>query len=185
MAWAPRTWSVGEVVSATQLNTEIRDQVNQRAPQLVEQGNDQTVTTSTLTNSNISVTLEPNAVYFYLLFIAYTAPSWSGTPSNVGAIQWLWSPTSAVRDRHNHFIARDNTAIDPSAGHLYINRAPSPTTALVAGASGTGQFRSALEFGKFQLAAGGVATLQFAAAAGTGSTALRSNSWLMYWRLTA
>jgi len=147
---------------------------------LIEQGTDgATVTNSTLTDSNIVVPIVANALYVYELYIAYTASSWTGS---AGGFQWLWTPTSAIRDRHAHFLARNNTSEDNSTGGPYLNRAMSPTTAVVAGGAGS-QFRSIFESGKMQDTVDRNVTLQYAVGTGTGSATIRSNSWVRVTRV--
>ena len=75
-------WFAGQVLMA--------DAMNARHPRLIVQQNDQTVNNSTtLVNSEITFTPEPNAVFAYELFISYSAV-------DTADFKWAWNAPGAL-----------------------------------------------------------------------------------------
>ncbi|MGW1801529.1 hypothetical protein ACWCQN_37840 [Streptomyces sp. NPDC001984] len=63
MAFTPRTWVVGEVVGAAQLNSEIRDQFNNRFLAVRKTADTPRATATLADDPHLSVTVEASAVY--------------------------------------------------------------------------------------------------------------------------
>ncbi len=85
MGWtAPATWNPGQVISATDLNTHLRDNLNYllsgRARQTIKRDNNADYSTSSTTfvdidSTNLSITLNLSGTAVLLLFTAVGTPS--------------------------------------------------------------------------------------------------------------
>lgn len=145
-------WFAGQVMTA--------DGMNARHPKLVVQQNDQTVTSSTtLIDSEITFTPEPNAVYQYWLYISYSATTNSD-------LRWAWAASGATLASFTLGYAT-TAASGVNTGSDVVMRRPGNTTARVAGGTDTTSppvnFHSAYDVGTF-ITDGTLAsvTLQFA-----------------------
>ncbi|MET9411266.1 hypothetical protein ABZX90_36815 [Streptomyces sp. NPDC002935] len=132
-------WFAGQVMTA--------DAANARHPKLVQQENDQIVTSSiTPVNSEIVFTPEPNATYMYWLWVSYSATVNNG-------LRWQWLAAGAT------FCSFTQTISNPGAGTTVnspqsVNfRRPGNTTGRLAGGSDStsppGGFHSAYDQGTF------------------------------------
>ncbi|MBP5883182.1 hypothetical protein QBA57_28545 [Streptomyces scabiei] len=136
------------------------DQWNAGITRLVTQENDQTVTSATtgttLVNSEISVQLEPNALYEYKLYISYSADA-------AADFKWAWSLSGMLICSFSQANAAGLSAASVNDGGDVIFRRAAATTARIAGGSGAANFNSAYDFGTLQTdGAPGLITLQFA-----------------------
>lgn len=119
----PRLYA-GQVLTA--------DRHNELIPQLITQESDHTVTNSTVfQDTEISVTLEPNAIYLYNLLISYSAAA-------AADIMWQWSLPIGITIA-SFSIARhyDATTTGSNAGADVILRRAGGATDKLAGGEGT------------------------------------------------
>lgn len=169
-------WYAGQVLTA--------DAANARHPKLLVQQNDQTVTNSTtLVNSELTFTPEPNALYWYELLLCY---------STIAAADFKWS-WNAPWPLASFTAAYASTAPTTGAnvGADVVFRRPANTTTKVAGGtdatSPPANFNSAYDRGTFATDGTlGTLTLQFAQnVADAGQTILRGGNQtrLLIWRI--
>lgn len=155
-------WRPGMPITAAALNA--------RHDRIVLVDTDQVLTSQTTgVASGIVLALEPNAVYTYDLFIAYSAVSGANS-----ALAFYWQvPAGTLFGRFtDSYIAAPSTGLN--TGALSIKRRPANTTLQIAGGSDASSppsnFHSAVETGTITTAAvGGDATLMVQQS-GTGST---------------
>ncbi|WP_200308250.1 hypothetical protein [Streptomyces adelaidensis] len=136
------------------------DQWNALIPRMVTQENDQTVTSATtgttLVDSEISVQLEPNALYEYRLWLSYSA-------DGAADFKWAWDLTGMLICSFTQANAAGLSTASVNDGGDVILRRPAATTNRIAGGSGAVNFHSAYDWGTLQTdAAPGPITLQFA-----------------------
>ncbi|MET9516379.1 hypothetical protein [Streptomyces sp. NPDC002994] len=168
-------WFAGQVLTA--------DGLNARHPKLVTQVNDQVIETSTtLIDSEIIFTPEPNAVYAYELFISYSATINSD-------MKWAWRGTALLASFSLGYAT--SAASGVNTGSDVVMRRPGNTTPRVAGGSNAtsppGDFHSAYDRGTFSTD-GTVAELAMQFAQNTShadQTILRGGNQtrLLYWRI--
>lgn len=105
MAFTPRTWVVGEVVTAAQMNTEIRDQFNNRFPSAYKSADTIRSTATLADDPHLTLTVEANARYIMdaLLHVDTSDATnadlnldWSIPSGATGRWQGLGQPTSAT-----------------------------------------------------------------------------------------
>ena len=170
-------WYAGQVITA--------DAANARNPRLIVQQNDQTVNNSTtLVNSEITFTPEPNAVFAYELFISYSAV-------DGGDFKWAWNAPGALLASFTAGYAATAGTASADTGSLIIFRRPGNTTARIAGGTDTtsppGRFHSAYDRGTFSTdGTNSSVTMQFAQnTAHASDTILRGGNQtrLLYWRI--
>lgn len=170
-------WFAGQVLMA--------DAMNARHPRLIVQQNDQTVNNSTtLVNSEITFTPEPNAVFAYELFISYSAV-------DTADFKWAWNAPGALLASFTAGYAASAATTSADTGSLIIFRRPGNTTARIAGGTDTtsppGRFHSAYDRGTFSTdGTNSSVTMQFAQnAAAAVDTILRGGNQtrLLYWRI--
>lgn len=170
-------WYAGQVMTA--------DALNARHDRLIIQQNDQVVTNSTtLVDTEISFTPEPNAVFAYELFISYSAIA-------DGDLKWSWDAPGAPLASFTMGYAASASTAGSDTGSLIIFRRPGNTTARIAGgtdaSSPPGRFHSAYDRGTFATdGTNSSITLQFAqATANAGQTILRGGNQtrLLYRRI--
>ncbi|MEU1554012.1 hypothetical protein ABZ517_15005 [Streptomyces scabiei] len=136
------------------------DQWNAMIPRMVTQENDQTVTSATtgttLVNSEVSVQLEPNALYTYQLLISYSA-------DGAADFKWAWSLSGMLICSFSQANAAGLSTASINDGGDVILRRAAATTNRIAGGSGAANFHSAYDWGTLQTdGAPGLLTLQFA-----------------------
>jgi hypothetical protein len=172
----PRLYS-GQIITADRWNTLI--------PQLATQENDQIVTASTtFVNSEITFIPEPNATYWYELFIAYSAIA-------AADFKWAWAATGATMCSFTAAYAATAPTTSINTGADVILRRPANTTARIAGGSDATSppvnFHSAYDRGTFSTDGTiNPITLQFAQnTSDAGQTILRggNQSRMLYTRI--
>lgn len=130
MAWTPRTWIVGEVVTAAMMNTELRDQLNDRAMRLVTQAADMppiTNNSTTFIDTDLHFDAVANATYVYWCVLGY-----STTPNS--DMRWIWSsPSGGAVTRGTIGFDINNVAGSVTAGGDILLRRPSGGTQVVVG----------------------------------------------------
>ncbi|MGW0537802.1 hypothetical protein [Streptomyces sp. NPDC003032] len=170
-------WFAGQAMTA--------DGMNARNPRLVQQENDQIVTSSTtLVNSEITFTPEPNAMYWYELLISYSAIA-------AADFKWSWNAAGATMCSFTAAYAATAGTTSLNLGSDIILRRPANTTTRIAGGtdatSPPGNFHSAYDRGTF--ATDGTistVTMQFSQnTSDAGQTILRGGNQtrLMYYRI--
>jgi hypothetical protein len=132
-------WFAGQIL--------IADDMNARHPRLVAQENDQIVTSSTtVINSEIVFTPEPNATYRYWLWIAYSATINSG-------FRWSWLASGATFCSFTQSISSPGASGTANTPQSVNMRRPANTTGRLAGgsdaASPPANFHSAYDQGTF------------------------------------
>ena len=184
MAWAPRTWVVGEIVTGAHMNEEIKNQFNNRAARQAVQGADLTITNSiTPVDTDMAFTAQPGEIYAYWAYIAYSATINSD-------FCWVWSvPSGTVMHRNIVGFDPANTAAGVGTGGSILMRRPSPGTQVVIGGksatSPPGDHRSALDMGTITMGATG-GTIRMLVTQGTShadQTILRALSTVLYQRI--
>ncbi|MER5912310.1 hypothetical protein ABT124_17900 [Streptomyces sp. NPDC001982] len=75
MAFTPRTWVVGETVTAAQLNAEIRDQFNSRFLHARKTGDTGRTNATLADDPHLTVNIEANATYDLECFLIYRGAS--------------------------------------------------------------------------------------------------------------
>jgi hypothetical protein len=170
-------WFAGQILTA--------DDMNVRHARLVVQQNDQIVSNSTtLVDTEISFVPEPNATFYYELFISYSAVEGAD-------LKWAWNAPGAPLASFTMGYAASAATTSSDTGSLIIFRRPGNTTARIAGGTdGTSppsRFHSAYDRGTFSTdGTTSPVTLQFAQnTANAGQTILRggNQSRLIYWRI--
>lgn len=148
-------WFAGQVLTA--------DGFNARHPRLVQQENDQTVTsTTTPINSEIVFTPDPNATYLYWLWISYSATTANG-------FRWQWLAVGATFCSFTQSISSPGASGTANTPQSVNFRRPANTTGRLAGgsdaASPPGNFHSAYDQGTFTTdGTNSSVTMQFAQA---------------------
>ncbi|MDX3047550.1 hypothetical protein PV378_13710 [Streptomyces scabiei] len=132
-------WFAGQIL--------IADDMNARHERLVQQENDQVVTSSTtVINSEITFTPEPNASYMYWLWIAYSATI------NCG-FRWSWLAAGATFCSFTQSISSPGASGTANTPQSVNFRRPANTTGRLAGgsdaASPPANFHSAYDQGTF------------------------------------
>jgi len=123
-------WFAGQVMTA--------DAANARHPKLVQQENDQTVTSSTtFVASEIRFTPEPNAVYWYELLLSYSAYGGTGSTATSGDFKWNWNAAGATFASFTQAYNLD-APVGFNNGSAIIFRRPANTTIRVAGGASDG-----------------------------------------------
>lgn len=170
-------WYAGQVMTA--------DAMNARHARLIQQQNDQIVTSSTtLIDSEITFTPEPNALFYYELFISYSA-------IDVADLKWAWNAPGAPLASFTMAYAASAANTSSDTGSLIIFRRPGNTTARIAGGtdatSPPTRFHSAYDRGTFTTdGTNSAVTLQFAQnTSNAGQTILRGGNQtrMLYWRI--
>jgi hypothetical protein len=169
-------WFAGQVMTA--------DGLNARHPRLVTQVNDQAINVSTtLIDSEIIFTPEPNAEYAYELFISYSATINSD-------MKWAWRAAGALFASFTLGYAT-SAAAGVNTGSDVVMRRPGNTTPRVAGGSNStsppADFHSAYDRGTFSTD-GSVAEVAMQFAQNTShadQTIMRGGNQtrLLYWRI--
>lgn len=170
-------WFAGQIMTA--------DAANARNPKLVQQENDQVVTSSTtFVNSEITFTPEPNATYWYELLISYSAVA-------AADFKWTWSAAGATLCSFTAAYAASAPTTSVNTGADIIFRRPANTTTRIAGgtdaSSPPANFHSAYDRGTF-VTDGTISTVTMQFAQNTsdaGQTILRGGNQtrLMYYRI--
>lgn len=148
-------WFAGQIL--------IADDMNARNEKLVQQENDQTVTSSTtVINSEITFTPEPNATYLYWLWISYSATINNG-------FRWSWLANGATFCSFTQSISSPGASGTANTPQSVNFRRPANTTGRLAGgsdaASPPANFHSAYDVGTFTTDGTiNAVTLQFAQA---------------------
>lgn len=132
-------WFAGQILLA--------DDLNARHPRLVQQENDQVVTSSTtVINTEITFTPEPNATYMYWLWISYSATINSG-------FRWSWLASGATFCSFTQSISSPGASGTANTPQSVNMRRPANTTGRLAGgsdaASPPANFHSAYDQGTF------------------------------------
>lgn len=130
-------WFAGQPITA--------DGLNGRSMRLITQENDQQpTTTGVLDKSEIFFTPEPNAVYAYWLYIAYSA-------ATDGDFLWEWGEQAATGVLMASFTQAyaASAASGVNTGALIIMRRPGNSTNRVAGGTDIANFHSAYDAGTF------------------------------------
>lgn len=132
-------WFAGQVM--------IADALNARHPKLVQQENDQTLTSSiTPINSEIIFTPEPNGTYLYWLWISYSATINNG-------LRWQWLASGATFCSFSQSISNPGASGTSNTAQSVNMRRPANTTGRLAGgsdaASPPANFHSAYDQGTF------------------------------------
>lgn len=169
-------WPAGMRMTAGRLNA--------RNTFLVEQGSDQTVTSSTtLVSTNLILPGVANATYEYMLQIAYSA---TVTPD----MRWAWSVPSGAAARRFTSSREAAAVAGLNTGAAIIMRAPGTGTEIIAGGGSAdggapADFFSALEQGQIVMAGtAGNCTVQFAQqTSNANQTIFRAQSRLLYRRI--
>jgi hypothetical protein len=156
----PRTWVVGETVTAALMNAEVRDAFTTRTVRWVYQAADRTVNNSTTyVNSDISFTPDTDATYWYSLYISYSA-------DGNADFKWAWSAPQATFGSFTQSRHTDATGSFNSGAEVIFRRPSNSTDRLAGGATGTdplGSFYSAYDSGTFTTTStSGTVTMQFA-----------------------
>jgi hypothetical protein len=125
----------------------LADALNGRHPRLVQQENDQTVTSSTTPiASEIVFTPEPNATYLYWLWISYSATI------NCG-FRWQWLAPGATLCSFTQSISSPGASGTANTPQSVNFRRPANTTGRLAGGSDAASpptnFHSAYDVGTF------------------------------------
>lgn len=163
--------------------------LNRVGMSVIYQGTDSPVTSSTTyIDSALTFTPDINAVYYYEVFLAYTAGSG-------GDLKWRWNAQHALFCRFTIAPDDDTANVDVGTadadqltqpGSLMILRRPSNLTDAVAGGMSTTISTAAWDRGTF--ATDGTSTpvtLQFAQNASSATTMnLRANSTFLYQRIS-
>lgn len=150
----PRLYA-GQVVLA--------DKWNSLIPRLVQQENDQIVTSSiTPVATEIVFTPEPNATYVYWLYLSYSA-------TTVNGIRWQWLAPGATFCSFTQSISNPGAGTTANSPQSVNFRRPANTTGRLAGgsdsASPPANFHSAYDSGTFTTdGTTSAVTLQFAQA---------------------
>lgn len=134
----PRLYA-GQIITA--------DRWNSLNPQLVQQENDQVVTSSiTPINSEIIFTPEPNATYQYWLFLSYSATVNNG-------LRWQWLAAGAAFCSFAQSISNPGAGTTVNSPQSVNFRRPANTTGRLAGGSDSTSppagFHSAYDQGTF------------------------------------
>ncbi|WP_062208000.1 hypothetical protein [Streptomyces sp. NBRC 109706] len=184
MAFAPRTWVVGEIVTASQLNEEIRDQFNARQVRLVEQMTDITITTNTTPQpTDLAWDVDAGGVYYYWASLSYSA-----TPNS--DFRWNWSlPAGSGSSRSIVGFDPANAAAGVGTGGAVLLRRPAPGTQIIIGGKDNnnppGDFRMGIDQGVITIGATpGTARVQVAQGASHAEqTIFRAQSTVLYQRI--
>lgn len=181
MAWTPRTWIVGETVSAAQLNAEIRDQFNARVMTEVQQGTDQALpnNTTTLTDSSLTFSATANARYWYRLMASFRADTAAD-----GKFAWT-VPSGGAMSRYQWGLAAAGSGTAEGWSSVAMQLPASATTAVASAAIGTSTSAAYHEEGIIAISStAGSVTFQFAQNTGHASAIeLRAVSKLLYQRI--
>lgn len=170
-------WFAGQIL--------IADDMNARNERLVQQENDQVVTSSTtVINSEITFTPEPNAIYLYWCWLSYSATINSG-------FRWSWLANGATLCSFTQAISSPGASGTSNTPQSIIMRRPANTTGRLAGgsdaASPPANFHSAYDVGTFVTdGTTNAITLQFAQATShANQTILRggNNTRMIYRRI--
>lgn len=114
-------WYAGQVITA--------DRLNARNLMLVEQADDQEASSTSLETSQITVSLEPGAVYAYWLYLSFVA-------HRTNDLRWQWDTPGTTIASFTQATARGgNTGHNATREVLF--RRPAATTNKIAG--GTSQ----------------------------------------------
>ncbi|MDX2692966.1 hypothetical protein [Streptomyces ipomoeae] len=132
-------WFAGQIMTA--------DDMNARHPRMVQQENDQIVTSSTtVINSEITFTPEPNATYMYWLWISYSATINNG-------LRWSWLANGATFASFTQSISSPGASGTANTPQSVNMRRPGNTTGRLAGGSDAASppvnFHSAYDVGTF------------------------------------
>lgn len=163
----------------------LADDLNAHLTKMVTQENDQIVTSSTtVIDSEITFTPEPNAEYEYELFISYSA-------TINGGFRWSWDAAGALFASFTHQISSPGNSGTTNTAQSVLMRRPANTTGRLAGGSDASSppanFHSAYDRGTF--ATDGTltpVTMQFAQAVShANQTILRggNNTRMLYRRI--
>lgn len=162
--------------------------LNQVGMNVLFQGSDQGVTSSTTFVGSTGITFTPDvgAVYYYELMIAYTAV-------NSADLKWRWNAPHALISRFTIGSDDDTANTDTGAGSpatqpgaLAILRRPANSTEGFAAGMGTASALScAFDRGTFATdGTSGAVTLEFAQRVSNATAAtLRANTTLLYQRI--
>ncbi|MEV0112361.1 hypothetical protein AB0H77_03755 [Streptomyces sp. NPDC050844] len=134
----PRLYA-GQIITA--------DKWNSLIPNLVQQENDQTVTSSTTpVDSEIVFTPEPNAIYSYWLWVSYSATVNNG-------LRWQWLAAGATFCSFTQAISNPGAGTTVNSPQSVNFRRPANTTGRLAGGSDSTSppagFHSAYDQGTF------------------------------------
>ncbi|MDX2521384.1 hypothetical protein PV355_40650 [Streptomyces stelliscabiei] len=132
-------WFAGQILLA--------DDMNARNERLVQQENDQIVTSSTVViNSEITFTPEPNGTYLYWLWLSYSATINSG-------FRWSWLAAGATFCSFTQSISSPGASGTANTPQSVNFRRPANTTGRLAGGSDAASpptnFHSAYDQGTF------------------------------------
>lgn len=126
----PKTWVVGEVVSAAEMNDEVRDQINALIADRLfarKTANTGRSSTTTLTDDpHLSVTVAADAVYIVDGWLLYGAPSetdmqaaWSAPTGTTGAWTGWGIGLGTSTQTNNGYLIRTDGRQDLTQAHTF------------------------------------------------------------------
>lgn len=179
MAWtAPRTWVVGEVATAAQLNTHLRDNLNAIGPHVrVRKTTTESVTNSTTLQNDdeLFFSIAANETWLVraaVFFTSFLAPD----------IKFGWSVPAGATGRHGGYLP--DRAVTTLSGTVEFASEAALTTAIEGGGAGANELSGMLFASVVNGATAGTVNLQSAQAAATAdATSVLAGSFLIAHRI--
>ncbi len=180
MSWTtPMTFTAGSVLTAAQLNTHLRDNLNWLKPVFARKTSDtsRSSTTTFADDPHLTVAVEANTVYVVQCNLAYVSTS---TTAGDFKMQFTAPASSAFQGSAHTYTAAGAAATDDVSGGLTL------TTTLSCGVVATGDPNNPCWIGGILVTAGtaGNFVVQWAQSASNATaTVLKTNSYLALQRV--